>query len=184
MKKILIPTLVLALVLTITANATVTTPPNATSTTATSTATSTKATSTQPRTPRIEDRKDRTDRTEKYLPSKTQVDKDSLSKNELKKADPSCAKNALAKRDSVVTTGLQKYTSSWIETINTRRAAQNIAFDKTGTERLQLIRSSRVIAKKTQDIIQKELRLTKNAAGQVFRGEMRMCGISTDSTEE
>lgn len=183
MKKILIPTIVLALVLTITANATVTTPPNATSTTATSTATSTHS-----RTPRTEARTEGgtngTDRTEKITPPRTQANKDSLSKKELTKADASCAKNALAKRDSVVTAGLQKYTSGWIDAINTRRAAQNIAFDKTGTERLQLLRASRVIAKKTQDTIQKELRLTKNAAGQIFRGEMRVCAIDVDSTEE
>ncbi|MBC7766946.1 hypothetical protein H7Y21_03065 [Arenimonas sp.] len=165
MKKILIPSLIVALAFTVTATATVATP-NIISTT-------TGATST-----RTESHGDRVTST------KSNGDKNGLNKKELKAADPSCAKNALAKRDALVIAALQKYTTEWINVINTRRAEQNIAFEKTGSERVKLIQSSRVTAKKAEDLIQKELRKTKSAASEVYRGQMRICGLDIDSRDE
>ncbi len=174
MKKISISALVLALAFAITASATTTTPLATTTITATTTV---KATSTKTR-PNVSNNRDGDKDRD------GDRGRDTLKKTELKRASASCAKDAIAKRDGVVTSALQKYTSVWIDSINTRRVAQNAAFDKTGNERVKQLRVANEIAKKTQGTAQKELKRVKSTATDAFRAEIRLCGYGVDSIED
>lgn len=152
MKKTLISTLVLAIALSVTASATVTTPP------ATTTATSTAST------------------------TRSQMQGLTKNKREIKRADPVCAQAALEKRDAAVVAALQKYTADWITILNTRTASQKAAFLKEGRERVNANLAATKVKKIETEKVAKTLSQSKKIAWDLFRVEIRACGMEADSS--
>jgi len=106
---------------------------------------------------------------------------DELNKTELKTPSAACAKAALTKRDNVVIAAIQKYTTDWLASMATRSEKQKLAFEKTGSERLALIKESQKTAKTVQSKISSTLSSTKINANNVYKLELRSCGFASDA---
>ena len=107
-----------------------------------------------------------------------------LNKNQraIKKADPVCAQAALEKRDAAVVAALQKYTADWITILNTRTASQKAAFLKEGRERVNANQAANKVKKIETERVGKTLSQTKKIAWDLFRVEIRACGLEVDSS--
>ena len=120
----------------------------------------------------------------KSVTAKFNIKSIKLTPAELQAASSTCAKAALTKRDATVIPALQKYTADWIVSMNTRSDKQKLAYDKTGTERLSLIRQSRIDAKKTQISITKTLSIVKANANAIYSNELKACGFLDNGKDE
>ena len=100
----------------------------------------------------------------------------------ISKADPVCAQAALGKRDAAVIAALQKYTADWITILNTRTVAQKAAFLKQGRDRVNANLAATRVKKVETQKVQKTLSQSKKIAWDLFRVEMRACGMEVDSS--
>lgn len=107
-----------------------------------------------------------------------------VNKTDLSNADATCAKNAIAAKDTAVIAAYQTYTTKWIASINARTAAQKLAFDKTGAERVTAMKAATTASKAIQRPILKELTDTKGRIISLYRLEMKKCGYEDNTSDE
>ncbi len=98
------------------------------------------------------------------------------------KADPVCAQAALGKRDASIAAALQKYTTDWIAVLNVRTTAQKAAFLKTGRDRVNANMAANKVKTLETAKVQRTLNQTKAIAWDLFRVEMKTCGMEVDSS--
>lgn len=103
-----------------------------------------------------------------------------VSQREFVAASSSCAKTAVEKRDAAVIAALNKYTADWIAVIMARTEKQKLAFDKSGADRVALMRASRESGKAGKAIISKTMNASKTNANKVYRLELKICGIGSE----
>lgn len=112
---------------------------------------------------------------------KTEVS--ALTNTEFRSADSSCAATAITKRDNAIVTSMVEQNQKLIDSINARKNAQILAFQKTGDERIKALRAVTASTTKTQESINNKLKDSRGAAISVFKLEMKACGYENDETE-
>ena len=96
------------------------------------------------------------------------------------KANPACAQAAVEKRDSVIATALQKYTTDWISILNKRTDSQKLAFTKNQNERTNALKAANSVKQVETAKVQRVLIQSKKLAWDIFRVEIRACGFASN----
>lgn len=105
-----------------------------------------------------------------------------LTNTEFKSVDSACAAKAIEKRDSTLITNMMDQNQKLIDSINARKTAQILAFQKTGDERIKALREINVNTTKVQDSINNKAKDDRGAVVSVFRLELKACGYEDTET--
>jgi len=98
--------------------------------------------------------------------------------------DPTCIKNAIEKRDTAIIATVNRFQTTIVNALNTRKTALKAAWEKTDrSERRTAIKEAWTAYKKAAKDARQTLKTEKKAAWKQYHMDRKACGISGASDD-